>query len=157
MEGGSYMIKDLFDESGHLSKVGIEEFKDGSLDDSELIQVSEHICICNICADRLSNSFEEIDLLEVPLGFGEEVKNKIKDSKESKRDFIFYSFKVGIAACIAIVFMYSNILGFVAGNGIKKNIKTSNFSVVTSINNRLSSFSQKMINMEVFKHEKEKK
>ncbi|KOF58189.1 MULTISPECIES: hypothetical protein [Clostridium] len=148
------MKSTLFDENGHLSVVTIEKLKIGNLSDDDMLLVSEHICDCEKCADCFANSFDDNELVNVPLGFEEEVQSKIEKNKQVRRDFMFYSFKVGIAVCVAIVITFSNIFNIVSNEHMKKYVNTPNLNIVSSINTKLTDFSQKIINMEVFKHAK---
>lgn len=154
MEGGSYMKSTLFDEKGHLSIETIEKLKAGSLNDDEMILVSEHLCDCESCANCLANSFEDNELVDAPLGFEDEVQSKIESKKQVKREFILYSFKIGVAVCIALMFVFSNVFNIVTNSQIKKYTNISKINVANSINTKLTNFSEKVVNMEVFKHEK---
>ncbi|MFL0249347.1 hypothetical protein ACJDT4_02855 [Clostridium neuense] len=148
------MKSTLFDEKGHLSKTAIEELKMGNLSDDDMILASEHISSCEKCADCFANSFDDNELVDAPLGFEEEIQSKIEKSKRVRRDFMFYSFKVVIAACVAIIITFSNVVSFTSNKQIKRYMNTSSLNVVSSINSKLIDFSQKVINMEVFKHAK---
>lgn len=154
MEGGSYMKSTLFDEKGHLSIETIEKLKVGSLNDDEMILVSEHLCDCESCANCLANSFEDNELVDVPSGFEDEVQSKIESKKQVKREFMLYSFKIGVAVCIALMFVFSNVFNIVTNSQIKKYTNISKINVANSINTKLTNFSEKVVNMEVFKHEK---
>ena len=144
----------LFNENEHLNEMTLIELKNGLLEDKELILVSEHICNCERCAVNLADILEGNELAEAPAGFEEEIQSKIKKKKDTQ--FIFYSLRVTIAACMALVFVFSNTLNFAANTKVES-IKPLNLSVVNSINTGLNNFSQKIINMEVFNNEKEKK
>lgn len=154
MEGGSYMKSTLFDEKGHLSIETIEKLKVGSLNDDEMILVSEHLCYCESCANCLANSFEDNELVDAPSGFEDEVQSKIESKKQVKREFMLYSFKIGVAVCIALMFVFSNVFNIVTNSQIKKYTNISKINVANSINTKLTNFSEKVVNMEVFKHEK---
>jgi len=158
MGGGVYLSNILFKENGHLTKISLEGLKDGTLLDNELVLISEHICSCEACAEALAESFNESELLDAPVGFEEEVLSKIKNKKESKNEFIFYSLRVAMAACIALVFVFSSALNSVANTNIKAvNVNPASLSTVNNINRSLNDFSQKIINLEVLGNEKEKK
>ena len=63
-----------------------------------------------------------------------------------------------MAACIALVFVFSNGLNFVANSKVKSlNINPISLSTINTINDNLNNFSQKIIKMEVFSYEKRKK
>jgi len=150
--------KALFEESGHLTKISLKSLKDGYLSDSELILLSEHIFICEGCADALANSFNDNELAEAPLGFQQEILSKIKNKKEKNTQFVFYSLRVAIAASIALMFVFSNGLNFLANTKTKTlNVSPMSLSAINTINENLNNFSQKIINLEVFNNEKGKK
>ena len=78
--------------------------------------------------------------------------------KRSDIKLFFYSFRVAVAAGIALVFVFSSTLSFVANKRINPgNINSSNLSVVSTINTQITNFSTKIVNLEVFNNEKEKK
>lgn len=158
MEGGVYVINILFKKNGHLTKISLNGLKEGSLNDAELILISEHIAQCEGCADALANSFSENELLDAPLGFEQEILSKIQTKKESKTQFIFYSLRVAIAASIALMFVFSNTLNFMANTKNKTlDVTPMSLSTINIINRNLNDFSQKIINTEVFNNEKGKK
>lgn len=158
MEGGVYVNNLLFDKNGHLNKISLLKLKESSLEDEELSLAIEHICNCEKCADVFANSYNDNELAEAPLGFHNEIQERIKKKRESDIKFFFYSLRVTVAACIALVIVFSNTLSFAANKAIKPgDINPPNLSVVSTINARLNNFSTKIINMEVFNNEKEKK
>ena len=150
----------LFNENGHLTEILLKALKSGLLKDNELILVSEHICTCERCAGTFADSFNDNELAKAPLGFEEEIQSKIKNKKENNIQLAFYSLRVVIAACMALVFVFSNTLNYAANikvNSIKPpNLNITN-SINTVINTDINNFSRKIINMEVFNNEKEKK
>ncbi|MDP4179120.1 MAG: hypothetical protein Q8900_12370 [Bacillota bacterium] len=152
------MISTLFDKEGHLTEDALEAFKKGYLDDESLILVSEHIANCERCASVLADSFDDNELAETPLGFEEEIQNKIRNRKQSSFQFGFYTFKVAAAACVALIIVFSNQLNFAANSKVQATcIKAPDLSITNSISTNLNNFSQKIINMEVYNNEKEKK
>ena len=149
------MNSPLFEENGHLTKISLKAFKQGSLSDNELMLISQHICTCDSCSDDLSNSFSEDELIHTPLGFEEEILSKIKSSKRRKNEFVFYSLRVTIAASIALVFVFSNGLNFVANTKTTTiAIRPMSLSSVYIINKSLNDLSQNIIKLEVFNNDK---
>ena len=152
------MRSTLFKENGHLTKISLKGLKEGSLSDDELVLLSEHICQCEGCADALADSFNNNELVDAPLGFEQEILSKIKKKKESNTQFVFYSLRVAMAASIALMFVFSSPLNFVANTKIETlNVNPMSLSTMNTINESLNDFSQKIINMEVFNNEKGKK
>jgi len=157
MEGGLH-LNTLFKENGHINNRSIHMLKEGSLSDVDLILISEHISSCTNCADALANSFSDSELVCAPSSFEEEILCKIKIKKEKSNQFIFYSLRVTMAASIALVFVFSNQLNFIANTKSSKlNVNPISLSSVNTLNDSLNEFSQKIINMEVFSNEKRKK
>lgn len=152
------MKKLLFDKTGHLDKISLLKLKEGSLNDDDLSLALEHICNCEKCSEIFANSYNNNELAEAPLGFHNELQNKIKKNGENNTKLLFYSFRVAVAAGIALVFVFSNTLSFVANKKINTDhINSPILSVVSTINTRLSNFSTKIVNLEGFNNEKEKK
>ncbi|MCI1967914.1 hypothetical protein [Clostridium luticellarii] len=152
------MSDDLFNSSGHIKNSALKRFRDGNLNDIELVILSKHIESCEECAEKLTDSFEQVDFLKVPGGFQEEIKDKINRRHEKNRQFFFYSLKVSMAACIALVFVFSSTLNFMASTGVRTlKIKSPQFTVVNSINMKLGNFTNKIIDMEGFNNEIQKK
>lgn len=149
------MKNTYFDENGHISKIAIKKFKDGTLDDENLVLIAEHISSCEKCADLIANSFNFDELLEAPLGFEEEIENKIKNKKKDNIQFMFYSFRVAMVACIALIVVFSNTLNISGNKKLElNNINSGDLSIVSHINSSLNNFSEKVIKMEVFNNEK---
>jgi hypothetical protein len=158
MEGGVYVINRLIKRSEHLTEVSLKGFKEGSLGNNELILLSEHICSCEGCADILANSFTISELVDAPLGFQQEILDKIDKKKTNNTQFAFYSLRVVMAASIALMFVFSNSLSFLANSKTAAlNINPVNLRGINTVNVGLNNFSQKIINMEVFNNEKRKK
>lgn len=158
MEGGIRLRDSLFDSNGHINDLCIKKFKKGDLDNKELIVVSQHMECCEKCVQCLTESFDDNELIEVPLGFEEELKNKIIKYKKKDKQFLFYSLRVSIAACISLIFVFSSTLNFIANTKMKTlEIGSPKFTVVNSINIELGNFTNKIINMEVFNNENEKR
>lgn len=158
MEGGVYVMSTLFNEDNHLTEMSLKALKDGNLDDESLILLSEHIAGCEKCANAFADSFNDNELTQAPFGFQEEVQNKIKNKKQNSLQFGFYFFKVAVAACLALIIVFSSELNYLANTKVETSyIKPPDLSIVNSINANLNNFSQKIINMEVSNNEKEKK
>lgn len=158
MEGGVNVSTILFKEYGHLTEASLKALKEGSLNDNELILLSEHVCNCEGCADALANSFNDNELIDTPLGFEHEILCKIKKKKESNTQFVFYSLRVAMAASIALMIVFSNGLNILANTETKTlKVNPMSLSTINTINESLNDFSQKIINLEVFNNEKGKK
>lgn len=146
------MKDELFGADEHLTRYAVKNLKEGCLSDEDTVLALGHIGTCEKCADDFANSFDVDEFEVVPLGFEEEVVRKINKKEEGNMQFIFYAFKVGVAACIALAITFSNIFGFVANKQVKiAQINPPKLNAVNSINTEISNFSEKLIKMEVFK------
>lgn len=158
MEGGVYVTNSLFNREGHLTEDTIMALKFGTLSDEEMISILDHISDCNMCAGVFADSFKEDEFAKAPLGFEEKVQIKIKSKKQSNMEFNFYCIKVVVAASIALMMIFSNGLNFLVNTQEKSNyIKPPDLSIVNLINSKLNDFSEKIIKLEVFDNDKEKK
>lgn len=156
MEGGAYVKIILFNKEGHLTKDILKALKFGVLKDEELIDLLEHISDCQKCAGAFADNFEDDELAEAPLGFQEKVQIKIKGNKQSNIQFSFYCVKVAVAASIALMMVFSNGLNSLA-NTKTNYVKPLDLSIVNSVNANINTFSKKIIKLEVFNNDKEKK
>jgi hypothetical protein len=156
MEGGVYVKSTLFDKEGHLTEETLEALKFDILQDEELISVLDHISECQKCAGAFAGSFEDDELAEAPLGFQEKVQIKIKGKKQSNIQFSFYCVKVAVAASIALMMVFSNGLNSLA-NTKNNYVKPPDLGIVNLVNAELNTFSEKIIKLEVFNNDKEKK
>lgn len=156
MEGGVYVNSTLFNKEGHLTKETLKKLKFGTLNDEELTSILEHISDCQKCSGAFADSFKDDELAEAPLGFQEKVQIKIKGKKQSNIKFSFYCVKVAVAASIALIMVFSNGLNFLANTKINY-VKPLDLSLVNSVNANLNTFSEKIIKLEVFDNDKEKK
>jgi hypothetical protein len=108
------------------------------------------------CAGAFADSFTDDEIAEAPLGFQEKIQIKIKGKKQSNIQFSFYCVKVAVAASIALMIVFSNGLNSLA-NAKTNYVKPLNLSIANSVNANLNTFSEKIINLEVFNNDKEKK
>ena len=151
-------MSNLFDENGHISYSSLKKLKNNSLTDDELIKVSEHIADCEKCSEYLAESFNEDELVDAPYGFQEEVKQEIDKKLITRAQFFFYSMRVAVAACLSLVILFSSTFKFMQDTtAVIENISAPNFRVVNSINSDLSNFTNKIVNMEVYHNENEKR
>lgn len=151
MEGGVHMTGELFDKEGHLTVAAI---KASMLKDEAL----EHICNCEKCAGAFADSFRVDELVDAPFGFQEEIMSKVRSKKETNNQFLFYSFRVAIAACISLIIVFSSTLNYVENTQIGlSRINPPDLSIINSVNTGLGDFSQKIVSLEVFYNDKEKR
>ena len=152
------MKYELLDKQGHLTLTAIQLIKENSLEKDYLDIALEHICNCEGCAEVFANSFLENELVQAPEGFQEEIMSKVINMKEKNNQFLFYSFRVAIAACISLIIVFSSTFNYVENTQIGlSRINPPDLSIINSVNTGLSDFSQKIVSMEVFYNDKEKR
>jgi anti-sigma factor RsiW len=135
----------------HPKEQTLRDFAEGKLDREETVAVTAHLASCLNCINKLAEIASEMPC-EVPVGFEEEVNYRIAREKERKAEFRRFSFRVSIAACAAIFLLsLGTLLPMEAKHSITK-IYPPDFSVVNTISSRLSDFSQKILNLEVFQN-----
>ena len=156
MEGGVHVNNGLFDKEGHLTEETLTMLKFDILGDEEMIVILEHISDCQMCAGEFADSFKEDELAEAPLGFQEKVQIKIKSKRQSKIQFRFYCVKVAVAASVALVLVFSNGLNSLV-NTATNHVRPLDSRIVDSVNVNLNNFSEKIIKLEVFNNDQEKK
>ena len=147
----------------HLSPEELRALKEGTFQDAEIMSLLEHISDCSLCAAKFAGCFREDELLEVPSGFRENIMSrlepeKVNNYKVDQRQQMLYSIRVAIAACTTLVLIFSGALNLIAG--LDNKLKGYDFQgqrVVETINTSFQDFSQKVLNMEAFLNEDEKK
>jgi hypothetical protein len=122
-----------------------------------LLQALKHIGECGHCSAIYADSFDADALAEVPDGFAEEVVSKATAAKENKRQYILYSIRVAVAACASLAIVFSGVLNSISNADYTANIRPPNLAIVNSINADLQDVSQKILNMEAYVNEKERK
>jgi len=148
----------------HLTPDRIKALKEGTLSKKEEICALEHIGECLLCAVALAESYSDPELFNLPPGFkavvfsaiDKENINKIVKEKDiagnRKRELFRYSFKVSIAACIALILLFSGTINY--GLDISRSFNTG-LSGVNVVTENLRGFSDKLIDFEGTKNLKE--
>jgi hypothetical protein len=77
------MKQDQHETSTHLSQETLAQLKSGRLTNVEMIEALEHLANCSLCAERFAESFQQQELLPVPVEFSSKVL------KEMHADHIF--------------------------------------------------------------------
>lgn len=149
-------MNNLVNYSGHLSDHDLAALKEGKLHENNILALSEHMSHCSLCAGRYADSFAEDGLLEVPAGFRENIISRLKSEKEDRKQMIFYSIRVAVAACATLVFIFSGALNYIACLDEKiREFGTKGQYVANVVNTSFQNFSNKILNMEGFENENE--
>lgn len=140
-----------FDANGHVTKTALSKFAAGELEQSDFAGIAEHVAGCRQCAGLLADVAEERE--PVPAGFEEEVMNRISRKKKKQAKLLYFSFRVVLAASLALFIAFSSVIRVLTAPGEPlEKIRAPGFSTVESINTRLHDFSQQLLNLEVFKN-----
>jgi hypothetical protein len=144
MEGGIRMNR-----NEHLAPEQIDDLSAGRLASDEVIDMLAHIGECVQCADALAERYEENELLYLPPEFSRRVMKAIGSDRISHtgkkngiRELYAYSFRVGIAACIALMLLFSGTLNY--GVFLGQSIH-GDFAAVDRITENLRGFSDRLI------------
>lgn len=147
----------LFTPDGHASEQALRKLAAGMLEGSDLLQAAEHVADCKACAARLAQSVEDGHPENPPAGFEEEVRRRLS-RRQPRAEIFLYSARVALAACAALILIFSGTLRTLAGpENSSLHIGAPGFSAVELISTRLNGFSQQLLHWEVFHHAEEKK
>ncbi|MBR0597076.1 hypothetical protein [Sinanaerobacter chloroacetimidivorans] len=142
----------------HLTREEILKLKKGILPLEDKCNALAHISQCSHCADALAGNYESRDLLSAPPDFISESLTKIEQLPKSiagsrirnrKRELYFYGFKVSVAACIALVLLFSGTFNYGITLLGESRIAEADFSKVNIITENLRGFSDKLIHIQV--------
>lgn len=92
--------------------------KQGRLPLEEKLAVMSHLAACGQCAESFAQLYDEQELIPLSPDFVEEMTDKLsplppisigemKKKKDKKKEFYAYSFRVSVAACMALVILFS--------------------------------------------------
>jgi len=138
----------------HLSDAELTALKEGRIDEKEALSMSSHISCCSLCAERLVSCFSENELMEVPAGFNESTLALLKPEKENKRQMLFYSIKVAIAVCAALVFIFSGALNYIEKLDEKvRDYGAKGQHVANVVNESFKNFTDKILELEDYVNE----
>jgi hypothetical protein len=174
----------LFDCAGHLTPSALAALCRGRLYGDAALAALDHIGCCAVCADDYAAVLEQGVLFTPPAGFAEELQRKLMaqapvaeppadmssaqtpqknppaetaPAVNPRRSLSFsaYALRVAVAAAIALVVTFSGF-GMTGKNGTAPPA-APDFSFVNAVSNGLKTFSQNVLNLEVFKYAEAKK
>ncbi|MGI5893106.1 MAG: zf-HC2 domain-containing protein [Candidatus Merdivicinus sp.] len=103
----------LFQEDGHISQDGLNALIREELDETQRMEVSEHLDFCDICIDRYSGMLTEEVLVVPPVEFVPQVMQNVRSKT---RIVVLKRFvRVAVAAVMALVVWNGAFLG---GDGL---------------------------------------
>ncbi|QOX63566.1 hypothetical protein FRZ06_09480 [Anoxybacterium hadale] len=134
----------------HLAPERIDDLRAGRLASDEVIEMLTHIGECVHCAEALGERYKENELLRLPPEFSRKVMETLGIERVSHSigkkngicELYAYSFRVGIAACIALMLLFSGTLNY--GVSLGQSIH-GDFKAVERITENLRGFSDRLI------------
>lgn len=115
----------------------------GTLSQEEQIALLTHIAGCEACAARLCELIPHT--LDTPPGFEKKVISRWHAQQKSRHLSLFlYSLRVGIAACIALVLLYSGVF-----ERFHVELRPPDMGKANSITAEMNRMTEKIINWEV--------
>lgn len=157
---------------GHLSQETLRRLKMGILTPLEKIDALSHIGRCAVCAYSFSESYEQTELLELPPQFASGVEKKLSElrvtaapfllgkrageelenslgKRDLKKEYRRYSCRVAIAACVALLLLFSGTFNEGMNAITKSKVLNPDLSRVNQLTQSLSDFSKELVHREV--------
>jgi anti-sigma factor RsiW len=136
----------------HLTEETLHSLAGGRLTAEETIAVTEHLASCPACTRRFAQIVGKHPAA-APAGFEEEVIRRAAQEKTKRAELLHFSFRVAAAACAAVFLIFVGGIESAAGSRLPLDkIQTPSFSAVNDISTHLRDFSQKILDMEVFRN-----
>ena len=100
-------MEDLFNEDGHLTEYAIKCNIEGSLDELQRLEISEHLSFCDKCLEAYLESLTEDKIIEPFESCVQDVDRKVRN----KRDYSIFRryLTASIAACFAMTLWVSGV------------------------------------------------
>lgn len=148
----------------HLTQEWIEALKEGLLPKAEAVSTLEHIGECEACAELFAESYGRTELLSLSPDFKTSVflaieKERIsisvreKTNRSPRRELCTYGFKVSIAACAALLLLFSGTFNY--SMDFSRSTIRSNLSEVSTITESIKGFSDKLMDFSIMRTIKE--
>lgn len=136
----------------HLAVQTLHNLARGCLTEEETFAAAEHLAECPACAGAFAEIAGERPF-PAPAGFEEEISRRAARKKAKRAELFRYTFRVAAAACAAVFLIVIGGLESAAGRRIPfGGVKAPSFSAVDGISDHLRDFSQKILDMEGFRH-----
>ncbi len=132
-------------------KEHMKRFFGGTLNEEELLAFAEHLSICSVCSEVLSDTFDESACVMPTIDFAERVRRQISGSK--KKEFRRYCVEVAVSVCAACAAVFLLAAQVDRTPSVLEVIKPTN--IVHQIDKAFSIFSNNIL-LEVDNFDKEK-
>ncbi len=87
----------LFDENGHLAEQALHAMHAGTLDEAGRLAIGEHLCACEACFARYTQSLDDECLLASPQPLAPGVAQALESPRVRRREKM-----LGVAACVLV-------------------------------------------------------
>ena len=94
----------LFGENGHLAQKTLDALHNGTLDEGERLEVSEHLCLCDLCMQRYADSLTETVLLVPPEPLAPGIAEKMEQREGRRKIQCAKRFAVALC-CVAGIWL----------------------------------------------------
>ena len=133
----------------HINNELLNAFYNNTLDQDTYLRVLQHISSCEKCSELFSDSFPKKDMIHAPHYLKSTIMEEIHHNEKTsiQRQLFFYSLKVGLAMCFALVFLYSGLLNKESDFSARK-IPIIKMDTIDNFNSKLYEFSDKLIKEE---------
>ncbi len=100
----------LFDDStGCLTNYALASLIDGSLEELQRLEVSEHLSFCDACVERYTALLTDDSLLEAPELMKQGVLQQLR--RKAARVLVNRYFHMGVAACLTLILWGAGVFG----------------------------------------------
>ena len=149
----------------HLTQEQFDALKARTLSPEETVTALTHMAECTQCADAFADSYREEELLSLPNNFKTKILETVsmeaeksnrnvfavktmrtQKKKSGKQELYAYSFRVCVAASIALMLLFSGTLNY--GLSLGRSI-TNDFTATDRIAENLRGFSDRLIDFTI--------
>lgn len=146
----------------HIDGETLTRLKNGGLPMKEKLEVMAHVAACSRCATSFAETYDDQELLPLPPGFIEEMALKCSPStllplrpgakkKDKKKEFFAYSLRVSVAACMALVLLFSGSFSQGSGWVMEQNRLKDDIFQTNKMTEQLRDFSDRMLRFDFSK------
>lgn len=132
--------------SNHIEKERMTDLLLGKVSLDEKLEMMSHIANCDECSLLLATLCENMEQLECPKGFKEEVvaKTQAQIIPKKQENFSVYVIKTMAAMCAALILLFSGVFTKIDTDSFDS-VKEKSAAMTEKLNSTFNSFSDKMM------------
>ncbi len=131
-----------WDARGHLTSAALDALKNGETRGGELDAQLAHLGNCAACAQRFAAGIAPEELAPLPKGFAECVRARLP---QKRAPLLGYSLRVAVAACLALLFLFSGALRGMADSSQTPSPRAPDLGFVSDFTAGMRTFSQSVL------------